>query len=272
MSTPQTPSSGRESNGQFAKGNFGGPGNPYARQSAKLRQALLDNVSAAQIAAIITTMADLAIKGNVQAAKLVLHYTISKPTEAVNPDRLDQEEFDAYKEGHGMFAESTKMIQEPDSSIPVSVLRSMRWINHDKAKDALLTGMRLQDEREGIVRDVPLGTPITNGENGDLTHLPPQDALFAAPIRNGSNGERIHLAPRDEVPAAPIGNGSNGDHKPPMTEKTPIGNGPNGNGALNSARLAAVPAQKLSSRALRKLRKAVKRAELLSSSPSKNGR
>jgi hypothetical protein len=34
------PHNGRDSAGRFAKGNLGGPGNPYARHTAALRQAL----------------------------------------------------------------------------------------------------------------------------------------------------------------------------------------------------------------------------------------
>jgi hypothetical protein len=35
----------RQSNGRFAKGNRGGPGNPFARKTAQLRQALVDAVT-----------------------------------------------------------------------------------------------------------------------------------------------------------------------------------------------------------------------------------
>jgi hypothetical protein len=36
---------GREANGRFAKGNRGGPGNPFARQTAALRKQLLEAVT-----------------------------------------------------------------------------------------------------------------------------------------------------------------------------------------------------------------------------------
>ena len=48
---PQQPASGqpaqdrRDARGRFARGNGGGPGNPFARQSAALRQALLNAVT-----------------------------------------------------------------------------------------------------------------------------------------------------------------------------------------------------------------------------------
>ena len=42
----QTPSAaGHEANGRFARGNPGGPGNPFARRVAALRKVIIDNVS-----------------------------------------------------------------------------------------------------------------------------------------------------------------------------------------------------------------------------------
>ena len=38
---PPAARDGREANGRFAKFNKGGPGNPYARQTAALRKALV---------------------------------------------------------------------------------------------------------------------------------------------------------------------------------------------------------------------------------------
>jgi len=42
-------SNGRGSDGRFAKGNPGGPGNPFARQVAALRQNMLDAVTGEDI-------------------------------------------------------------------------------------------------------------------------------------------------------------------------------------------------------------------------------
>jgi len=41
----QTPTDGRPSNGRFAKGNPGAPGNPFARQVAALRQVILGSIT-----------------------------------------------------------------------------------------------------------------------------------------------------------------------------------------------------------------------------------
>ncbi len=43
--SPQDADSGRDPNGRFAPGNVGGPGNPFARRVAELRQIMLDCVT-----------------------------------------------------------------------------------------------------------------------------------------------------------------------------------------------------------------------------------
>jgi len=81
--------SGRTSNGQFAKGNPGGPGNPYARRVARLRATLLDAVGENGLADIVQGMITAAKGGDVAAAKLLLSYLLGKPVESVEPDYVE---------------------------------------------------------------------------------------------------------------------------------------------------------------------------------------
>jgi len=85
-------SNGRKPNGQFAKGNPGGPGNPFARRTARLRATLLDAVGEDGLSEIIQELVSAAKGGDVQAAKLVLSYTLGKPVDAIHPDSLDVHE------------------------------------------------------------------------------------------------------------------------------------------------------------------------------------
>src|SRR5436305_4159627 len=93
-----TPADGREPNGRFARGNPGGTGNPFARQVAALRQALLDAVSPEDLAAIAQALAEKAKRGDVAAAKVLLGYLVGKPTPPPDPDRLDMEEVGRLRE------------------------------------------------------------------------------------------------------------------------------------------------------------------------------
>ena len=75
--------------GRFRPGNKGGPGNPFARQVAEIRKLLLNTVPGERLAKIVLAMVDKAEAGDVAAAKLVLQYTVGKPAETVEPDRIE---------------------------------------------------------------------------------------------------------------------------------------------------------------------------------------
>jgi hypothetical protein len=53
---------------------------------------LLEVVDAEQMRRIITRLARVAEGGNLAAAKLILSYTLGKPADVVDPDRLDLED------------------------------------------------------------------------------------------------------------------------------------------------------------------------------------
>jgi hypothetical protein len=85
---------GRDDKGRFIYGNPGGPGNPFARQTAALRSALIRRLTVEQIEGIADKLIELALAGDVAAAKLVLQYGIGKPTEAIDPDQVDRLEWE----------------------------------------------------------------------------------------------------------------------------------------------------------------------------------
>src|ERR1043165_6927694 len=90
----------RDEKGRFQKGNRGGPGNPFTRQAAKLRQAALNAVSEEEITEVIAVLKAKAKQGDVAAIKLLLSYTVGKPTHAPNPDTLDQHELEPIVNNH----------------------------------------------------------------------------------------------------------------------------------------------------------------------------
>src|SRR5436190_5336268 len=90
---------GRESNGQFAPGNAFGPGNPFGRRVAQLRQAALNVVSDKDVEEIFAAVKEQAKAGNLQAAKLILAYTLGKPAPVENPDTVDHQELKQAHQG-----------------------------------------------------------------------------------------------------------------------------------------------------------------------------
>ena len=83
---------GRDEQGRFAKGNSGGPGNPYARQVARLRTAMLEAVGDQGITDIVDALMKAARNGDVAAARLVLSYTLGRPPCASDPDAVELHE------------------------------------------------------------------------------------------------------------------------------------------------------------------------------------
>src|SRR5216684_486281 len=94
---PEQPASGRDSNGRFTQNNKGGPGNPYARQVAHLRQRMLERLSDEQFDRIFDKLRELAEGGNVQAMKLLLSYAAGRPAAAADPDTIDVHELEVLK-------------------------------------------------------------------------------------------------------------------------------------------------------------------------------
>ena len=88
----------RTEKGQYAAGNKGGPGNPFARQVAALRKALLDAVTPEDLAEVTKALLAKAKAGDVPAARVLLGYLLGKPIPTVDPDRLDVHERDCFKE------------------------------------------------------------------------------------------------------------------------------------------------------------------------------
>ncbi len=78
-----------DANGRFAKGNAGGPGNPHVRRIAMMREAVASAVSLEDLVAVMRKLLELATEGDREAAKLVLHYTVGKPSDFQAELRLD---------------------------------------------------------------------------------------------------------------------------------------------------------------------------------------
>ena len=96
--TPETNGSGRGSDGRFALGNIGGPGNPFGRRLARNRKVIVEAISEEQLAALVQKVYAAAMEGSVQAQKMLLNYLAGKPAPVANPDRQNHEEWEMRKE------------------------------------------------------------------------------------------------------------------------------------------------------------------------------
>lgn len=79
----------RDSFGRFAKGNSGGPGNPYAKRAAALHAALMDSITPDDIRAIAQKLIERAKAGDIHSAKEVLTRVVGRPREGFVPSDPD---------------------------------------------------------------------------------------------------------------------------------------------------------------------------------------
>src|SRR6266498_3475597 len=128
-SEPQAaPPEDRDGKGRFTIGNKGGPGNPFAREVAGLRQALLKRINAEAIDRIAVKLISLAEDGNLQAIRMVFDYAIGKPKPAPEPDRMDVDEWDVYKQTAPMKSEAAAMSKAGSPHFHINTVRTMRPI------------------------------------------------------------------------------------------------------------------------------------------------
>jgi hypothetical protein len=138
----------RDGAGRFAAGNKGGPGNPFARQTAAARKAIADAVTPEQLAAIAAVLIKKAMEGDVAAAKLVFSYAAGKPTPAPDPDTLDAHEL-AVRRGGVATKEDVQAVFE---ACPASLLCAVAAVAAPQVQEHLQTafaqGVRRQGECE----------------------------------------------------------------------------------------------------------------------------
>ena len=79
----------RGRDGRFLVGNPGGPGNPFAGRVAKLREAGWKSVKPAEVGRVYRRLLDLALDGDVAAARLLLDRLLGPAVELDILERLE---------------------------------------------------------------------------------------------------------------------------------------------------------------------------------------
>jgi hypothetical protein len=223
---------GRDAKGRFAKGNKGGPGNPFARKIAMLRQTLVNFVTEEDMKHIAFVLKMKAESGDIQAMKLLFQYVIGKPTDVVDPDRLDVDEWEKIQE----CARPPEEMGEVMGRLPAKVACDMTKITwpcevEQGFRAPLREGLKAMDEldaarakKEQASAGVkPAARPSTNRANGEEQEAKAPDWDEPSPITNGSNGEdeekrawlqhlvsQAMAASQQNRPDAPSPNGGNG--------------------------------------------------------------
>jgi hypothetical protein len=222
----------REFCSRFVAGNPGGPGNPFARQTAAFKKAIHAATTPDEAKALARKIFEMAMEGNLTAAKLYFSYTAGKPQEAMDPDRVDVHELEVFRDTAPLKAESAQLI---DAGLPephLHLIRTMRPVmsafiykqvanimdprknkapnERDKREPAKATD-RLEEALHPAELDSVIGMPPL--PNGSIGKPPlPNGSIGKPPLPNGSIGK----------PPLPNGSISNGNGKP---SPQPIANG-----------------------------------------------
>jgi hypothetical protein len=176
---------GRDGRGRFVPGNAGGPGNPFARQVAQLRSALIQRVTLEDINIIADELILQARNGRLEAIKLLFQYVIGKPTVAVNPDTLDVEEF---QQIYAPRKEIWEFASENVQCVPPRQCSVLMDVGNEAARQAMAEVLRGND-------------PETKAK---------QDATAQAVNRQDAQATKDQGRNDEVVPQAPSGNGRNG--------------------------------------------------------------
>ncbi|MBY0523586.1 MAG: hypothetical protein K2R98_09305 [Gemmataceae bacterium] len=200
----------RDARGRFARGNPGGTGNPFARQVASLRAALVDAVNEQDVRDIAAALLRAAKNGNVAAAKLLLAYCVGKPGETPDPDRLDVDEWNLVKEtsvpGRQMTTAVQRVPVQLASDFVVAALPGIhkgmaRMIGDGfKAMEAKQnTGNGLDENAEAAPESKSGGAPSTHGGNGRTRPSTNGQHGGTAPSTHGDNGGRRQLSREERI-------------------------------------------------------------------------
>jgi hypothetical protein len=123
--SPSPAAGGRDACGRFTAGNRYGKGNPHARRMAALRQAFLDAATEDRMRKLAEKLYAAAVAGDWQAAGLFLRYVIGRPGDAVDPDRVDLDEWQLRRDGPD-FADVLAAVSKLVARDALGILQKMK--------------------------------------------------------------------------------------------------------------------------------------------------
>ncbi|MFO0964178.1 MAG: hypothetical protein U0793_01140 [Gemmataceae bacterium] len=98
-------------------------GNPYNRRVARLKRLLLEAVTDEEIVAIGKKLVQLALEGNVAAARVLFTYVLPK---GVEPDRVNMDEWEGYRKEQRMEEEMRPIMKSMEPEFALDIVRMLR--------------------------------------------------------------------------------------------------------------------------------------------------
>jgi hypothetical protein len=183
----------RETSGRFAKNNLGGPGNPFARQTAALRAYLINHVTERDLQDILDILLLNAKGGHLPTIKFLFAYVLGKPKPVVEPDLLDLQEMQLLQQG----AVPTAALETLCRQLPLDLqVQLTRFTQADNAAAAVQPALHNAPAAASPPQTPPPSARSTNSDNGE----PRRPAAVGAPSTNGDNGVS-EVARREKSPS-----------------------------------------------------------------------
>ena len=172
----------RASDGRFARNNPGGPGNPFARQTAALRAALVNGVTEQDIQDILDILLLNAKGGHLPTIKFLFSYLIGKPKPVVEPDTLDLQEMQQLQQS----ALPPEALETVCAQLPLDLrVQLTRFAQAENAATAFQTAL---DNDDADATPPSPSAPSTDGDNGvsevaEQQKPPSTNGAFRQPTR-----------------------------------------------------------------------------------------
>ena len=234
--TNKSGSPGRKANGQFARGNPGGPGNPHARFSAHMLTIARQTMTPEKMAAVFESIYIKALTGDMSAAKLLLHYTIGKPGDAPHPDHIERDEWDLHRKNAIAPDEMKQALGRLPCSLGNEIVGTALPIMTAARANELAVQLRGEQPRDESNGDEDPGEPVMNEDNASETtqdqaaaSVSQRDIDAPSPLTNGkTEGEKAtgDSLRRSAKPVSPATR-----RQTPATSSAPIGDGFSGSSA-----------------------------------------
>jgi hypothetical protein len=143
---------------------------------AALRSRLLRLVTPEDFDLIAQQLLRLARGGNLAAIKLLFSYVIGRPTDWVDPDTVDRQEYEQYERELSVLKTLPQVVQAPTPDLALTIVHAAR---------PLVTDATAQE----LARRCADGLPPDNTGPGPDAGQNPSPGAAAAPSANGSNGD-----------------------------------------------------------------------------------
>jgi hypothetical protein len=183
----------RAAGARFATNNPGGPGNPFARQTAALRAYLINHVTERDIQDILDILLLNAKGGHLPTIKFLFSYVLGKPKPVVEPDLLDLQEMHMLQQG----ALPPEALETVCDQLPLDLqVQLTRFTQAENAAVAVRTARDNEPAAATPPQTSPPRAPSTDGDDG----APCGPAAVGAPSINGDYGAS-EVAKRKKPPS-----------------------------------------------------------------------